>query len=263
MKPVRSLRLAVWKFASCDGCQLSLLACEEELLALLEHVTIAYFPEATRAELDGPYDISLVEGSVTTPHDVERLKQIREDSALLVSIGACASAGGIQALRNFADVGTYARSVYAHPEYLQVLESSTPIAEHVKVDHTLRGCPISKGQLLELFGALLQGRRVNLPRYSVCIECKRRGTVCVSVAAGIPCLGPVTMAGCNAICPSYRRGCFGCYGPMESPNPDALSRWMREQQGVSSSELVRAYRTFNAGADAFQRASVHEQESKG
>ena len=210
--------VAVWKFSSCDGCQLTLLDCEDELLALAGAIEIAYFPEATSAELEGPYDISLVEGSVTTEHDRARIQEIREQSGLLVTIGACATAGGIQSLRNFADVKEWIPIVYASPEYISTLDTSTPIADHVKVDLELRGCPISKEQLVETLLALLNGRRPKLASTSVCFECKARGTACVMVAHGTPCLGPVTHAGCGAICPAYNRGCYGCFGPMESPN---------------------------------------------
>ncbi|MCK4719111.1 oxidoreductase, partial [bacterium] len=162
-------KLAVWKFASCDGCQLSLLDCEDELLAVAGEVTIAYFPEATRAEIKGPYDISLVEGSITTPHDAEHIHKIRRKSKLLVTIGACATAGGIQALRNFKDVQDFVSIVYANPEYIETLSKSTPVSDHVHVDFELRGCPINKYQLVELLSAYLNDRKPNIPRYSVCM----------------------------------------------------------------------------------------------
>jgi len=248
-------KLAVWKFSSCDGCQLSLLDCEDELLAIAGALEIAYFPEATSAEVEGPYDISLVEGSVTTPHDVERIREIREQSALLVTIGACATSGGIQALRNFADVKEWIPIVYASPEYITTLETSTPIADHVTVDLELRGCPISKAQLVETVLALLHGRRPHLASTSVCFECKARGTTCVMVAHGTPCLGPVTHGGCNAICPAYNRGCYGCFGPMESPNVPALAaQW--KALGVDDGGILRALRTFNANAEEFREAST-------
>jgi sulfhydrogenase subunit delta len=251
-------KLAVWKFSSCDGCQLSLLDCEDELLAIAEGIEIAYFPEATSGEVDGPYDVSLVEGSVTTPHDLERIHEIREKSGLLVTIGACATSGGIQALRNFADVDEWIPLVYASPEFISTLATSTPISDHVTVDLELRGCPISKAQLVETVSALLAGRRPRLPSTSVCTECKARGTPCVMVAFGTPCLGPVTQAGCGAICPAYARGCYGCFGPMESPNMEALARQWREL-GVGDTGFVRALRTFNANAPAFREASIaHE-----
>jgi coenzyme F420-reducing hydrogenase gamma subunit len=246
--------LAVWKFASCDGCQLTLLNCEDELLDILGAVSIAYFPEATRAVVAGPYDVSLVEGSVTTPHDAERIHDIREQSGLLITIGACATAGGIQALRNFADVTAYRSIVYAHPEYVRVLERSTPISAHVNVDLELRGCPIDKGQLVEVLAAAVQGRTPRIPTYSVCVECKRRGNVCVAVAGGEPCLGPVTQAGCGALCPSVNRGCYGCFGPQDSANLPAMTDRLREQ-GMSSRDAVRIYRTFNSGAEAFRAES--------
>ena len=247
-------KLAVWKFSSCDGCQLTLLDCEDELLAIAGALEIAYFPEATSAELEGPYDISLVEGSVTTPHDVERIHEIREQSGLLVTIGACATSGGIQALRNVADVKEWIPLVYASPEFISTLETSTPIADHVKVDLELRGCPISEEQLVETVLALLNGRPPRLPSTSVCFECKARGTPCVMVAHGTPCLGPVTQAGCGAICPAYNRGCYGCFGPMETPNIDALAQqW--QALGVDDDGIVRALRTFNANAPAFREAS--------
>ena len=250
--------LAVWKFSSCDGCQLSLLDCEDELLAVAEGVEIAYFPEATSAEIIGPYDVSLVEGSVTTAHDIDRIHEVREQSRMLVTIGACATSGGIQALRNFADVQDWIPIVYASPEFISTLDTSTPIADHVPVDLELRGCPISKAQLVETVAALVHARRPRLPTVSVCLECKARGTTCVMVAEGTPCLGPVTQAGCGAICPAFDRGCYGCFGPMESPNVTALARQWREL-GVSDDGMLRALRTFNANAPAFREASINHE----
>lgn len=251
-------KLAVWKFSSCDGCQLSLLDCEDELLAIADGVEIAYFPEATSAEVEGPYDVSLVEGSVTTQHDAERIHEIRETSKLLVTIGACATSGGIQALRNFTDVRDWISLVYASPDFISTLATSTPISDHVTVDLELRGCPISKAQLVEVVSALLAGRQPRIPSTSVCTECKVRGTPCVMVAFGTPCLGPVTQAGCGAICPAFARGCYGCFGPMESPNTAALVHQWREL-GVVDDGIVRAFRTYNANATAFKEASTaHE-----
>jgi len=247
-------KLGVFKFASCDGCQLSLLDAEDELLAVAGAIDIANFPEASREVIEGPYDLSLVEGSVTTPHDAERIRDVREQSRFLVTIGACATAGGIQSLRNFADVEDFTSIVYAHPEYISTLATSTAIADHVPVDFELRGCPINKNQLIEVVDAFLHRRTPAIPTYSVCVECKRRGNPCIMVADGIPCMGPITQAGCGAICPSYDRGCYGCFGPMESPNVDALAAWW-EMLGVGRRDLVDALRTFNANAPAFREAS--------
>ncbi|MFN2167797.1 MAG: oxidoreductase [Anaerolineae bacterium] len=252
-------RLAVFKFASCDGCQLSLLDAEDELLAVAGAVEIAYFVEARRQMLPGPYDLSLVEGSISTPEQVEQIKEIRRQSKTLVAIGACATAGGIQALRNWHDVDDYIRAVYAHPAYIDTLATSDPVSEHVPVDFELRGCPINKLQLLELVTSVLIGRQPKLPTYSVCMECKRRGTACVMVSQGIPCLGPATQAGCGAICPAYNRGCYGCYGPMEAPNGTALGDQFRAM-GVPADQIVRLFRNFNGNADPFRIASDKYEE---
>ena len=219
----RKPALAVWKFASCDGCQLTLLNCEDELLAVAGSVNIASFPLGSSEVVDGPYDLSLVEGSITTRADAERIRRIREASRLLVTIGACATSGGIQALRNFgADLAPtggrsgqvgWASIVYARPEYIDSLRTSTPITDHVPVDFELRGCPVDRGQLLEVIAAILNRRKPNIRAHSVCVECKRAGRTCVLVAHGTPCLGPVTQAGCGALCPAVGRGCYGCFGP--------------------------------------------------
>jgi len=256
--PAPKLKLAVWKFASCDGCQLTLLNCEDELLAVAEAVDIAEFREASRAVVQGPYDLSLVEGSITTARDAERIGEIRRASKVLVTIGACATAGGIQALRNFKDVNEFISLVYASPQYIDTLATSTAIANHVRVDFELRGCPIDARQLLDVIGAYLQGHRPRTPSHSVCIECKRRGTVCVMVAHGTPCMGPVTHTGCGALCPTYDRGCYGCFGPMETPNTGSLSHWWG-RLGVKEADVVRAFRTFTSDAEAFRRESrAHE-----
>jgi coenzyme F420-reducing hydrogenase gamma subunit len=247
----RRPKLAVWKFASCDGCQLSLLDLEDELLAIAGAFEIAKFLEMSRAEVRGPYDLSLVEGSISTAADAERIQRIRRASKRLVTIGACATAGGVQALRNFADATELAALVYARPEYLDSLARSTPISEHVAVDFELRGCPVDKRQLLEVLAAFLAGRRPNVPATSVCVECKRRGLVCVMVARGVPCLGPATQAGCGALCPGCQRGCYGCFGPMESPNLASLSARWRELGGTRD-ELLRAWRGINAWSAPFR-----------
>ena len=256
----RQPKLAVWKFASCDGCQLSLLDCEDELLALADSVQIAYFLEATRAHIRGPYDISLVEGSITTPEDVERIHKIRRNSKKLITIGACATSGGIQALRNFTDVNGFIHAVYAHPEYISTLATSSAIADHVTVDFELRGCPINKDQLLELIKALMHQRRPNIASHSQCIECKINGTVCIMVVNNRPCLGPVTQAGCGNLCPSCQRGCYGCFGPKESPNIKAMNAGL-SKLGLDQYAVSQLYRLYNANSPAFRSASQAHKSS--
>ena len=251
-------KLAVWKFASCNGCQLSLLDCEDELLELGDTVEIAHFVEATSRVEPGPYDLSLVDGSITTAEDAERIRAVRAQSKKLVTIGACATAGGIQALRNFRDHAEMMSVVYARPEYIDSLSTSTAISKHVAVDFELWGCPIDKRQLLEVISAFLHGRRPTLQSYATCLECKMRGHVCVVVAKGVPCLGPVTHDGCGAICPGFARGCYGCFGPSDAPYTKTLARYYLAK-GARPGEIKRLFSTFNAAADAFhEEAERHD-----
>ncbi len=245
--------VAVHKFSSCDGCQLGILNLEEELLDLAGAVEIAYFLEATSAIQPGPYDISLVEGSVSTPHEIERIEKIRQESNMLISIGACATAGGIQALRNFQNSEAIAASVYDHPEYLDYLEKATPISEHVEVDLEIQGCPVNKYQLLEALVALLQQRRPYLPSHSVCLECKKQGIVCVMVAPGIPCAGPVTRSGCGALCPGKGRGCYGCFGPAPDAEMDAVVPLMQDREQYTN-ETAFLLRNFTGYAPLFRKS---------
>jgi coenzyme F420-reducing hydrogenase gamma subunit len=244
-------KLAVFKFTSCDGCQLSLLNCEDELLDIANKLDIAYFPEASRAVIKGPYDLCLVEGSMSTNSNLQEIHEVRKNCKFLVTIGACATSGGIQALRNFKDVKDFLKVVYAKPEYIDTLTTSTPISEHVQVDYELRGCPINKNALLELISAFIGNRKPNIPTYSVCMECKLKGNVCVMVSRNIPCLGPVTHAGCNALCPTYNRGCYGCYGPMESPN--AKSLMSKLSSALSLNEVKLAFQGYNVNAGPFKK----------
>ena len=244
--------LAVFKFASCDGCQLSLLDCEDELLAVASEVEVANFLEASRAVAKGPYDLTLVEGSITTPHDAERIHQIRRVSRTLVTIGACATAGGIQALRNWGDHDAFRLGVYSNPEWIASLARSTPVSEHVTVDAELRGCPIDPGQLVELLTALTTGRRPQLRDEAVCMECKRSGVVCVMVSKGIPCLGQVTQTGCGAICPRFGRGCYGCFGPREQANAAGLTRHLQMAGDRPREEIGRLFAGFTAYSEPFR-----------
>ena len=246
--------VAVYKFSSCDGCQLSLLNLEDELLELVDQVEIAYFLEARRRALPGPYDIGLVEGSVTTEEEIHKIKEVRQDCKLLIALGTCATAGGVQALRNFADLETFTQTVYPHPEYIHALPTSAPISDHVKVDIELWGCPVNKYQLVELITAVLHKRRPNLPQVAVCLECKRKGNVCTMVANGTACLGPITRAGCGAICPSMNRGCYGCFGPLPNAEIDAFVPHLKAAERYSG-EGVNLLRTISANAPEFREAA--------
>jgi coenzyme F420-reducing hydrogenase gamma subunit len=249
---LRRPRVGIVKFASCDGCQLTLLDLEDELLAITERFDIVEFAEATSNRSEGPYDVLLVEGSISTPEQVEDILRLRREATLLVTIGACATSGGIQALRNLANHDAFRNLVYPHPEWIESLATSTPVSEHVAVDAELYGCPISGRQLLELLTSLSVGRRPQLPDEAVCAECKRLGNPCILVAQGVPCLGPVTRTGCGALCPSFSRGCYGCFGPRESANTDSLTAWFAKL-GSTDEEIDREFAKFNVWAPAFRQ----------
>lgn len=256
-------KLGVFKFTSCDGCQLSLLNLEDDLLALGQALDIAYFPEASSKMNPGPYDLALVEGSITTEEDAHRIRSVREQTKVLVTIGACATSGGIQALRNWADVDSFKQVVYPSPQYIHSLKTSMSISEHVHVDFELWGCPIDKGQLLRVITDLLAGVQPQVPVESVCLECKRRGNVCVMVAKGLACLGPVTRAGCGAICPSMGRDCYGCFGPTEGarkgpgfpPNTTSLANYFHNGLQLIPVDVLRRFRGINGYASSFKQES--------
>jgi coenzyme F420-reducing hydrogenase gamma subunit len=261
LRPEGKLKLAAFKFTSCDGCQLQILNLEDDLLALAETIEIDFFLEARRREGTPPYDIGLVEGSVSTPEEEDRIRQIRRQCKTLITIGACATSGGIQALRNWADVDEFCRYVYPQPDQIRTLVTSTPIAAHVFVDYELRGCPINADHLLELVSAALIGRRPNISTHSVCVECKRRGYPCVLVSQGKPCLGPVTQVGCGgALCPSHNRACYGCFGPMEQPNMASLGHWFTSRLDCSDRQMTRMLRLFNGYLEPFKQASDHYEQ---
>jgi coenzyme F420-reducing hydrogenase gamma subunit len=249
-------RIAVFKFASCDGCQLQLLNLEHELLALSERIDIVHFLEATSRVEEGPYDISFVEGSITTEADAERIRAVREASRQLVTIGACATSGGIQHLRNTADVEAWKAAVYPRPDEVAALATSTPISEHVSVDAELQGCPVNPDQLVQLIARALLSAAPELPGASVCLECKRQGNVCVVVTKGLPCMGPVTRAGCGALCPSLGRDCYACFGPSEQPNATAQARLLASQ-GETPRRVAQRFRGINGQRREFRRMADH------
>lgn len=264
MPGTRKPRLAVFKFASCDGCQLSLLDAEDELLAVCDLIEISHFAEASSLLQEGPYDVALVEGSITTDDDAVRIQEVRRASKFLITIGACATAGGIQALRQWGQIDEWVNRVYPSPEFIHTLSTSTPIAKHVLVDFELHGCPVNHHQLVDILVAVAEGRTPRVPTHSVCIDCKLRGTVCHVVTKGIPCLGPVTQSGCGAICPAFDRGCYGCFGPSAPANTTSLLSQFR-MNGNPSDQLVPLLRNFNAASPVFRDAAdeLLAQQSQG
>jgi len=254
MSPVGArprLRVGVAKLASCDGCQLTLLDLEEELLPLAERFEIVEFPEASSVRSAGPYDVLLVEGSVSTPEQAVEIVELRRQAKRLVTIGACASYGGIQALRNWSDHEVFRAAVYPRPEDIASLATATPVSEHVEVDAELHGCPISADQLRELLVSVALGRRPQIRDEAVCLACKRRSVVCVMVSQGIACLGPVTRSGCGALCPRFGRGCYGCYGPREQANAESLGHAFASG-GAMPAEVSRLFAGFTAWSAPFR-----------
>ena len=250
--------LAVHKFSSCDGCQLALLNLGPDLLRLAELVDIVHFAEAGPVDEEASADIALVEGSISTAEEAARIRHVRERSRYLVAIGACATAGGLQALRNVHDVGAWAAAVYASPEHVSALDTATPISGHVRVDLDLWGCPVNSRQVLAAVRALLSGTVPAKERDKLCLECKRQATVCVVVARGLPCMGPVTNTGCGVLCPTLGRDCYACYGPAENPNTAALAARFHDL-GLGADRVARRFRHINGGAPAFDAAARAEE----
>jgi sulfhydrogenase subunit delta len=257
---IKRPRVSVHKFSSCDGCQLMLLSLEDELLPLSEAVDFVYFAEARSHMEPGPWDVALVEGSISTPEEAERIVRIRKESGILVAIGACAITGGIQALRNAHPADRWLRTVYPHPEWLDVLPHVTPLSEHVKVDYELGGCPVDKREILEVVSSLRVGRTPQISSHALCMDCKRAGVVCVMVARGLPCLGPVTHTGCGALCPRYGRACYGCFGPAEICRPEILVERFR-RDGIPPQELARAFRGITGNAAPFRSVAEKLEET--
>lgn len=255
---IKKPRISVHKFASCDGCQLAFLNLGETLLELAQLVDIAHFAEAGPVDPEARVDIAFVEGSISTPEDAERIRRIRSNSRHLVTIGACATAGGLQALRNLADGRGWLAAVYAQPDYIAALATSTAIAQHVPVDFELWGCPVNGRQVLATVRALLNGVLPVDENEKVCMACKRNQTVCVLVANGTPCMGPVTRTGCGALCPSFGRDCYACYGPAENINGAALTNRFIGL-GLMPEAIARRFLSFNAAAPAFVEAAGRDQ----
>jgi len=255
------LKIAVYKFSSCDGCQLAFLNAGQDLLNLAKLVDIVHFPEAGPLNEDIIVDIAFVEGSISTPQDRGRIQRIREHSRFLITIGACATAGGLQALRNFTQVENWMSAIYASPEYIQTLATSTPIREHIKVDFELWGCPVNTGQVMQAIRDLMSGVTPRQETDKVCMECKRQGNVCVMVTQQLPCMGPVTRTGCGAICPRIGRDCYACYGPAENSNTESLGLHL-ENNGMPAAQVAQRFLYINSQAPEFQAAGQYWRDKQ-
>ncbi len=251
--PTQKIKISVHKFSSCDGCQLAFLNSVGDLLKLSDWIDIVHFAEAGPCNPDEPVDIAFIEGSISTEEDIERLKAIRKSSGKLVSIGACATSGGLQALRNMASHDDWVKAIYAQPEYITTLDHSTAISQHVHVNHELQGCPVNSQQVFSAIQAWLNGNEPEKQFDTVCVECKRQGNTCVMVTQQKPCMGPVTRCGCGAICPSFNRECYGCYGPAELCNTDSLATGFG-YYGLSEHDITNRFHGINSHSNAFLTA---------
>lgn len=248
-------KVAVHKFSSCDGCQLAFINSISSVLKLIDYIDIVHFAEAGPYNPDVDVDIAFVEGSVATEEDIERIKDVRQKSKLLVSIGACATTGGLQALRNINDHQGWRNAIYAKPEFINDLEKTTPIAEYVRVDHELWGCPVDSKQLFKSVQYWLLNTKPDIEYDSVCTECKRKQNTCVMVTNNQACMGPVTRAGCNALCPSHHRGCYGCYGPADFNNTESLAQQF-SAMGINNSDIANQFLGINNHANTFLKTGL-------
>jgi sulfhydrogenase subunit delta len=239
--------IGIFKFTSCDGCQLSLLNLDDEFLHLVDLFEVAYFRETSDNALRGRFDIALVEGSLSTDRQMKDIVDIRERSRHLITLGACATAGGLQALRNRAYLEDYKKIVYPSPEEIQALPSSTPVSDHVHVDYELWGCPVNSEELSETLASFLIGKKPMIPGYSLCMECKGKGIPCLLVARSEPCLGPITRSGCGVLCPSLGRPCYGCFGPREGANIPSLFAVFRKA-GLTEEKCALLVDSMNTSA---------------
>lgn len=243
-------RLGVHGFSSCGGCQAVLLD-QPLLFDLAERFEILHFARLGRQAPEATVDIALVEGSVSTPADVERLQQVRAASRYLVALGNCATSGGLQSVRGLAlDGAQWLADLYPHPEWLELLDVPTPLADHVRVDLELWGCPVDGRQLARLLCERLAGVAVRRERRPVCMECKAAAVACLPVAAGEPCLGAVTRAGCGALCPRLGRACYGCFGPADTVNVAALADQLAKH-GIGADGIARRLQFVAGTAPAF------------
>lgn len=243
-------RIAVHKFSSCDGCQLAFINLGEPLLELTNMVEILHFAEAGPLDEDAIVDIAFIEGSVSTTDDVARLQKIRKHSSYVITIGACATSGGLQALRNMSNTNEWIADIYASPAAIKSLDNSTPIKDHVKVDLELWGCPITQQQLLTAIRSLLFSVLPKPETEKVCMACKRQQVICTMVTKKEPCMGPVTRTGCGALCPKAGRDCYGCFGPAEKANPSALANRF-SGFGLLNDEIARRFLFIHSNAKIF------------
>jgi len=238
MKP----KLGFFDFTGCEGCQLEVLNFENELVELLEHVDIVNFREAI-AEKGENYEISFIDGAITTESEIPRIQKIRQQAKILVAMGACACLGGVNCLKNFRPMEENLKIVYGECAGYYNTIPARPINAVVPVDYYLPGCPMNRHEFIKLAKALLLGKKFELPNYPVCVECKLAENVCVFEKGGF-CLGLVTRAGCNAICVTTGRRCWGCRGLVDDPNTNS-EKEILQKYGLTVDDILKQFSLFN------------------
>ena len=238
-------RVAFFSFSSCEGCQLVVLTIEEQLLELVNLIDIVSFREAM-SEKSEDYDIAFVEGSITRTSEIERIKKIRDTAKVVIALGACATIGGINSLKNQFEMDKVKEIVYGKMANDYETIPTRPIEAVIKVDYWIQGCPIDKDEFVEVTKAILLGKKPRIPDYPVCVECQMRENVCL-FEKGIVCMGPVTRAGCKAICPTYNDGCTGCRGLIADPNLSSHKNLLSEH-GLTVDEAISQYMLFGGNS---------------
>jgi coenzyme F420-reducing hydrogenase gamma subunit len=243
MKP----KVAFFDFTSCEGCQLDALNLNgEELIALLNAVDIVNFREVKTKREDN-YDIAFVEGSITRETEIPRLQKIRSQAKVLVALGACAGIGGVNCLKNHMPMEEALRIVYGKDAKYYDTIPARPLNAVVPVDFYVRGCPPTTTELLKVIKALLLGKKPDIPGYPVCVECKMANNVCV-FERGMTCLGPVTRAGCGAICVTSGRHCWGCRGLVDEPNIDS-EKDILQKYGLTVDQMIEKFKIYDTYAE--------------
>ncbi len=243
-------RLGIFSLTGCAGDQLQILNMEDQLLDLVSRFVIVDFQEGSSYKEPGPVDIAFVEGTVSTEHDLVKLREIRGRSKLLIAFGNCAIHGCIQAMRNKdSSLEEKLKDVYGvEPGYFDALESK-PISEYIKVDLEIPGCPVEKTETLKAVTSLLHGDLPQRFTYPVCVECKLNEYPCVVIEEGKPCLGPVIKAGCGARCPGLGLDCIGCRGPVEGAGNFAAEYQMLLDLGYDEKDIIDRLKLFSGEID--------------
>lgn len=250
----KKYRLGVFKYSCCAGCEFQLIYFQKHILEVFENLEIVYFRMGQSGGVEeGPFDLALIDGAITETEQADQLKKIRQVSTLLLPIGSCAVNGGIPAIKNHTPELDLEKRVYGDIAPIHSMKAH-PVDAFVRVDGYIKGCPMGEKDLAEAVSSLLAGKSPAFFNYAVCVECKLKGNLCVLVAHNEPCMGPVTNAGCGALCPSYGRPCYGCWGPMDDANAPALARRF-EKMGLAPDDIFRKFTQYGSPKPEFRRGA--------